>query len=229
MVDGVKDVIWMNELLKEIGENTGTVEIYNDNTSAIKLMKNPENHRRSKHVEVKYHFIRGQQKEKKIEVKHIETENKPADILTNHLSEEKIERCMNNAIIMYLKHFIMMVMTILTISTVNGVFQSAPPLVQREQRDQPIIKGTKGFVYDLRMSTSCVRFIGNNSPEWCKELYQRNIISTVKERCKSQLQTRYKRFDPITIAISVTAIVGVVTLTSDGLSVANSMKTRDLE
>ena len=52
--------------------NEGTV-IRIDNKSAIELAKNPVNHRRSKHIDVRFHFIREQVKEGKVELKHVES------------------------------------------------------------------------------------------------------------------------------------------------------------
>ncbi|XP_074360286.1 secreted RxLR effector protein 161-like [Apium graveolens] len=51
--------IWLRNLLSKItGENVGPVILYIDNKSAIDLAKNPVFHGRSKHIDIRYHFIR---------------------------------------------------------------------------------------------------------------------------------------------------------------------------
>ena len=52
--------------------NEGTV-IRIDNKSAIELAKNPVNHGRSKHIDVRFHFIREQVREENVELKHVES------------------------------------------------------------------------------------------------------------------------------------------------------------
>ncbi|XP_031287932.1 secreted RxLR effector protein 161-like [Pistacia vera] len=51
--------IWLKKILKELHfKEDGPTQIYCDNSSAIKLSKNPVLHSRSKHIDVKYHFLR---------------------------------------------------------------------------------------------------------------------------------------------------------------------------
>ena len=50
--------LWLKRLLSKITDsNEENITIYVDNKSAIALMKNPVFHRRSKHIDTKYHFI----------------------------------------------------------------------------------------------------------------------------------------------------------------------------
>lgn len=55
-----KEIIWLNRLLNDITAVNDTPTLFVDNASAIKLAKNPEFHKRSKHIDVRYHFIRGE-------------------------------------------------------------------------------------------------------------------------------------------------------------------------
>lgn len=49
-------VMWLKGLLEDLSdEKVGTVEIQCDNSSTIKLSKNPVMHRRTKHIDVRYH------------------------------------------------------------------------------------------------------------------------------------------------------------------------------
>ena len=60
-----------------------------DNTSAINLSKNPIQHSRSKHIEIKHHFIRDHVQKKNIALSFVDTENQLADIFTKPLVEDR--------------------------------------------------------------------------------------------------------------------------------------------
>jgi hypothetical protein len=60
---------------------------FEDNTSAIKLTETPAISDRSKHIAVRYHFIRQLVKEKKFDVHHISTQFQTADVLTKSLNK----------------------------------------------------------------------------------------------------------------------------------------------
>ena len=54
----VKKIIWMKSLINDLAMfKNHTTTLYVNNLSAIKLIKNPEFHQRSKHIDVRYHFI----------------------------------------------------------------------------------------------------------------------------------------------------------------------------
>ena len=63
-----------------------------DNKSAIELAKNPVNHERSKHIDVRFHFIREHVKEESVELRHVASKNQAADIFTKPLSKEIFDR-----------------------------------------------------------------------------------------------------------------------------------------
>ena len=54
--------------------------------SAIRLVRNPEFHHRTKHIDVKYHFIRDQQANGKIDVRYVATQEQLADMFTKPLA-----------------------------------------------------------------------------------------------------------------------------------------------
>ncbi|RWS18114.1 copia protein-like protein [Leptotrombidium deliense] len=88
-----KEMIWLRELLKELlHKSIDALAIYCDNLSAIKLVKNPEFHKRTKHIDVRYHFIREKQEEGIINILHVPSENQLADLLTKPLVPIKFHR-----------------------------------------------------------------------------------------------------------------------------------------
>lgn len=72
------------------GEEPGNVTLKNDNQSAIQLSKNPVYHDRSKHIDVKYHYIRECIDEGRIEVESVDTKLQLADILTKALGRHQL-------------------------------------------------------------------------------------------------------------------------------------------
>jgi hypothetical protein len=80
--------LWLRKVLEEIGEKQihPTVN-FCDNTSAIKLAKNPVHHSREKHFDLKYHFIRYLVQKKEVELRYIKTQEQLVDIFTKEIAK----------------------------------------------------------------------------------------------------------------------------------------------
>ena len=81
----VKEIIWLKRLFTECEIDIKNYTLFIDNMSAIKLIKNPEFHQRSKHIDVKYHFIRNLYGKGEIDVKYVRSEAQAADVFTKAL------------------------------------------------------------------------------------------------------------------------------------------------
>ena len=68
------------------------VTVFEDNQGAIALSKNPVNRQRSKHIDIKYHFVRDILQEGKIDIKYCPTEHMVADILTKATNKFRIQK-----------------------------------------------------------------------------------------------------------------------------------------
>ena len=62
-----------------------------DNTSAINMSKNPIMHSRTKHIPIKYHYLREQVSQKAVKLEYIDTKEHIADIFTKPLPKEAFE------------------------------------------------------------------------------------------------------------------------------------------
>lgn len=85
-----RELVWLRKLLSDIGcpcEEATTLFI--DNQSTIKLVKNPVFHKRTKHIDIHYHFIREKLDEKLVKVKYIPSEEQRADILTKAVTRDR--------------------------------------------------------------------------------------------------------------------------------------------
>ncbi|KAL8124727.1 hypothetical protein AgCh_012400 [Apium graveolens] len=67
-------ILWMIQTLRDFGIKCGKVPIYGDNTSTINISKNPVNHSRTKHIDVRHHFLRDNVAKGKIELVFVPTE-----------------------------------------------------------------------------------------------------------------------------------------------------------
>ena len=82
--------MWLRRLIADIqGAEPKSVKLLVDNKSAISLAKNPVFHDRSKHIELRYHFIRECVEEGRIYIDYICTNDQLADVLTKALGRLK--------------------------------------------------------------------------------------------------------------------------------------------
>lgn len=90
LFEGVREAKWLRSLLMSINLNfSHPVVIYGDNTACISIANNPSNHKRSKHIDIKYHFTREQVQQKIITIKYISTGQQQADVFTKPLPAGK--------------------------------------------------------------------------------------------------------------------------------------------
>ncbi|GJY30977.1 retrotransposon protein, putative, ty1-copia subclass [Tanacetum coccineum] len=87
-----KEAIWMKNFIGDLGvvpTVQDPIEIFCDNESAVALTKEPKDHGKSKHIERKYHFVRSKVEEGHVIVKHIRSEDNPADPFTKALAKSR--------------------------------------------------------------------------------------------------------------------------------------------
>ncbi|KAF1313386.1 Integrase catalytic core protein, partial [Globisporangium splendens] len=95
LCDCVKECVWMRTLLKNIGlEQYEATPIFEDNQGAIALAKNIGYQARTKHIDIRYHFIREKLKENEIVLEYVESKNQIADYLTKGLSSKTLRYLM---------------------------------------------------------------------------------------------------------------------------------------
>ncbi|GJT00374.1 retrotransposon protein, putative, ty1-copia subclass [Tanacetum coccineum] len=94
LTEAVKESIWLKGLLIELGVNLRSVVVNCDNQGAIHLLRNAMFHERTKHINVRYYFIREIVKSKAIEVAKIGTEDNADDAFTKVVPGLKFKYCM---------------------------------------------------------------------------------------------------------------------------------------
>ena len=81
-VSAANEAIWLKQLLKDMGFYQKTVTIYEDNQACISLTKNPEDHKRTKHIQVRFHVIRDYVAKELVKFIYCPTKDQLADVFT---------------------------------------------------------------------------------------------------------------------------------------------------
>jgi hypothetical protein len=87
--DTSRQAVWIQSLLRELGIKIPTIPICGDNQGSIFIGSNPVQERRSKHIDIRYHYVRQLIEEKKIDLFFIEGAENPADLFTKNLGAPK--------------------------------------------------------------------------------------------------------------------------------------------
>ena len=88
-----KEGIWLQGILKEIKFKRYTSVLHIDSQSALYLCRDPIYHERTKHIDVRYHFIREKVDDNVIHVKKIDGTLNPADFGTKIVPADKFLYC----------------------------------------------------------------------------------------------------------------------------------------
>ncbi|GJT14107.1 hypothetical protein Tco_0861149 [Tanacetum coccineum] len=88
-------ILWMRSQLTDYGLGFNKIPMYSDNKSVIALCCNNVQHSRSKHIDIRFHFIKEHVENGVIELYFVNTEYQLADIFTKALARERIEFLIN--------------------------------------------------------------------------------------------------------------------------------------
>jgi len=85
-------LLWIRQQLKDFSVDTGCIPIFCDNTSAINIAKNPCQHKRIKHIDIRHHFLRDNVEKGLISMNFCATDKQITDIFIKALSREQFEK-----------------------------------------------------------------------------------------------------------------------------------------
>nr|GEU43672.1 retrotransposon protein, putative, unclassified [Tanacetum cinerariifolium] len=88
-------ILWMRSQLTDYGLGFNKISLYCDNKSAITLCCNNVQHSRSKHIEIKNHFIKEQVENGVVELYFVRLEYQLTDIFTKALGRERLDFLIN--------------------------------------------------------------------------------------------------------------------------------------
>lgn len=96
IAEAVKEVIYLRRFLIELGsDDLAAATLFSDNMGAQKLVANPVFHSRTKHIDIRHHFVRDAVRDHNIQLKYASTDNMVADVLTKGLSGPKHQKCLH--------------------------------------------------------------------------------------------------------------------------------------
>ncbi|KAK8936156.1 hypothetical protein KSP39_PZI014125 [Platanthera zijinensis] len=85
-------LLWMQHQLKDYGIQVSRTPLLCDSKSAISIANNPVSHSRTKHIEIKYHFLREHVEKGDISLEFVKTDYQIADVFTKPLDETKFNK-----------------------------------------------------------------------------------------------------------------------------------------
>jgi hypothetical protein len=98
-------LLWMRQTIRDYGYKLSKVPLLCDNESAIHMANNPVEHSRTKHIDIRYHFLRDHQQKEDIEIAYVNTHNQLADIFTKPLDEKTFSELRNELNILDSRNF----------------------------------------------------------------------------------------------------------------------------
>jgi hypothetical protein len=88
----VHEAVWLHKILADLfGHVLDSTIIHCDNQSCVKLSENPVFHDKSKHIEIKYHYIQDMVQRKEVLVQYLPTDEQVVDVLTKPLTRMKFK------------------------------------------------------------------------------------------------------------------------------------------
>jgi hypothetical protein len=98
-------LLWIRQTLRDYGYKLSKVPLLCDNESAIHMADNPVEHSHTKHIDIRYHFLRDHQQKRDIEIAYVSTHNQLADIFTKTLDEKTFSKIRNELNILDSQNF----------------------------------------------------------------------------------------------------------------------------
>ncbi|GAB2289888.1 hypothetical protein Dimus_038073 [Dionaea muscipula] len=92
-VEAGKEMLWVKRFLQELGISQTDYRVHCDSQSALDLSKNAMYHSRTKHIDVRYHWIREVMEQQQLTLVKIPTDKNPADMLTKVITRDKLQLC----------------------------------------------------------------------------------------------------------------------------------------
>ncbi|CAN0860294.1 Retrovirus-related Pol polyprotein from transposon TNT 1-94 [Linum grandiflorum] len=92
-VEAGKEMLWLKRFLQELGLKQSEYVVFCDSQSAMDLRRNTMYHSRTKHIDVRYHWLRDVIEEQMMKLKKVHTDKNCADVLTKVVPGSKVELC----------------------------------------------------------------------------------------------------------------------------------------
>ena len=91
--DTCRQVVWINSVLRELHIQVHSVPLCGDNQGSIFIATNAVQEKRTKHIDIRYHYIRQVVEQGEVTLYYVPSEQNPADMLTKNLARDKFLNC----------------------------------------------------------------------------------------------------------------------------------------
>ena len=91
--EACKEAIWLARLVRDLGIAVEMPTLHCDSQSVIMLAKNLVFHAKTKHIDVKYHFVRDMLEDKLMKLVKVHIDDNPTDLMTKGLPLERVAHC----------------------------------------------------------------------------------------------------------------------------------------
>jgi len=91
--DTCRQLVWLKNLFREIGVNLLALPLCGDNQGSIFIAQNPAQEKRTKHIDIRYHYIREVVEASTVIIYYVPTNDNRADIFTKNLGRDKYVLC----------------------------------------------------------------------------------------------------------------------------------------
>jgi hypothetical protein len=98
-------LLWLRQTLRDYGYKLSKVPLLCDNESAIRMVDNLVEHNRTKHIDIRYYFLRDHQQWGDIAIDYVSTHNQLVDIFTKPLDEKTFSKLRNELIVLDSQNF----------------------------------------------------------------------------------------------------------------------------
>jgi len=98
--EAARELTWLRQLLGGIEYYHPLPTLYIDNKSTLRLLENSDTKNRTRHIDLRYHYVRQQLKLRQFEARYVESGDQPADLLTKPMSGKKIKELVEKASIL---------------------------------------------------------------------------------------------------------------------------------
>lgn len=96
LASATQESTWIRKLLNDLHHKPeGPTVLYDDNQAAIAISQNSQTHRKTKHIDIRYHYVREKTLDQSIVVQYCPTDSMVADILTKALTFDKFSKFRN--------------------------------------------------------------------------------------------------------------------------------------
>ncbi|CAH9131070.1 unnamed protein product, partial [Cuscuta epithymum] len=86
-------MLWLKRFLQELGIQQKEYKVHCDSQSALDLSKNSMYHSRTKHIDIRYHWIRETIDQQLLRLVKINTKENPSNMLTEVVTRDKLDLC----------------------------------------------------------------------------------------------------------------------------------------